>query len=221
MTQQTSVLQIVPARPDHAPLVAWVLLAAARSHMPRGVWDFLVNDDEPAVLRYLEALASTPEPHFAHYSGFLVAEVDGTPAAALSGYFDAECGLASLNAVLPAVSRALGIDHDAMLAQFMASGGGSMLLLQPVQEPGAWIVEHVATRPEFRRRGLVDALLAGIIEKGRARGATIANIGVFIGNTAAQSAYEKAGFSVIEEIRNADFEAAYGSAGMRELTRAI
>lgn len=221
MPQTTSVLEIVPATRDHTSLIAWVLLAAARSHMPRGIWDFLVNDDEPAVLRYLEAMASTPEPHFAHYSGFLVAEVDGTPSAALSGYFEDECGPGTLTSVLPEISKSFGIDHEAMLAQFAAGGGASMLALMPAHEPGAWIVEHVATRPEFRRRGLVDALLAGIIDKGRARGATVADIGVFMGNTAAQRAYEKAGFRVVEEIRNAEFEAAYGSAGMFELTQRI
>jgi RimJ/RimL family protein N-acetyltransferase len=63
--------------------------------------------------------------------------------------------------------------------------------------------------------------MAAILDKGRARGATRANIGVLIGNDKAQQAYEKNGFEVVEEIRDADFEREYGCAGMRELTRTI
>jgi ribosomal protein S18 acetylase RimI-like enzyme len=88
-------------------------------------------------------------------------------------------------------------------------------------EPGAWIVENVATSPEYRRRGLVDALLREILDIGRGKGATVADIGVFIDNYRAQAAYEKAGFAVIGEKRDAEFEAAYGCPGVRFLSRAI
>jgi hypothetical protein len=33
----------------------------------------------------------------------------------------------------------------------------TILNVAPEHVPGAWIVEDVATKPEFRRRGLVDA----------------------------------------------------------------
>ncbi len=79
----------------------------------------------------------------------------------------------------------------------------------------------MATRPEFRRRGLIDALVKEILERGRARGATVADIGVLIGNDRAQRAYEKAGFVVVGEKRHAEFEAAYGCPGVRALTRKI
>ena len=221
MQQIQNDVQIVDARPEHAPFIAWVMRTAARSHLPKGIWDFMAGPDEDRVLRYLEALASTPEPHFAHHSIYIVAEVDGRPAAALSGYFDEEYGSATVGPHLPDAAKAVGADHDALMAQFAANGGASMLGLMPHHEPGAWIIEHVATHPDFRRQGLVDRLLAAIIEKGRARGATICDIGVLMGNDAAQRAYEKAGFRVVEDILNADFEAAYGCPGFRELSRAI
>ena len=60
-----------------------------------------------------------------------------------------------------------------------------------------------------------------ILERGRERGATVADIGVLIGNDPAQRAYEKFGFQVVEDLRDAEFEAAYGSPGARMLRRAL
>jgi ribosomal protein S18 acetylase RimI-like enzyme len=94
-------------------------------------------------------------------------------------------------------------------------------LVMPHHEPGTWIVENVATHPDFRRRGLVDGLLAAILERGRQRGAAQAGIGVMIGNDAAQRAYEKAGFRVIAENCHPDFERVWGCPGMRVLTRRL
>jgi ribosomal protein S18 acetylase RimI-like enzyme len=88
-------------------------------------------------------------------------------------------------------------------------------------EPGAWVVEHVGTRPEFRQRGLVQRLMHEMLERGRQRGAETSDIGVLIGNEPAQRAYEKMGFTVAQEVRDADFEAVYGSPGARMLRRRL
>jgi ribosomal protein S18 acetylase RimI-like enzyme len=88
-------------------------------------------------------------------------------------------------------------------------------------EPGAWVVEHVATKAEFRRRGLVERLMHEMLERGRQRGAIVADIGALIGNDPAQRAYEKCGFEVVIEKRDAEFEAVYGSPGARMMRRAL
>jgi ribosomal protein S18 acetylase RimI-like enzyme len=97
----------------------------------------------------------------------------------------------------------------------------TILNISMQHEQGAWVVESVATRPEFRRRGLIDLLMEEMLERGRARGATTADIGVFIGNDPAQRAYEKHGFRVVDEKRNAAFEAVYGTPGARMLRRGL
>ena len=79
----------------------------------------------------------------------------------------------------------------------------------------------MATKPEFRRRGLVKRLVHEMLEVGRKRGATTADIGVLIGNDPAQRAYEKCGFRVVIEKRDAEFERVYGSPGARMLRRAL
>jgi ribosomal protein S18 acetylase RimI-like enzyme len=96
-----------------------------------------------------------------------------------------------------------------------------IFFVMPEHAPGAWIVESVATWPEYRRRGLIDALMAAMLERGRQRGAAHADIGVMIGNDPAQRAYEKAGFGVTGEKRHPDFERVWGAPGIRTLTRPL
>src|SRR5262245_23356181 len=97
--------RIMSARKSHAPFVAWVCLAASRSHLPRGFWDHYLAAPEAECLKYLEALASSEKPHLFHWSTFLVAEVDGTPGAALGPYFDEELGFTTFDKVMADVER--------------------------------------------------------------------------------------------------------------------
>ncbi len=211
-------VSIVEARREHIPFVAWVILTAARSHLERSTWDFYVDKPEADVLRYLEALADTETRHFAHYSNFLVAEVDGAPAAALSGYFEAERGMPTLLQGMAEANAATGLvdDPDAGMQR-----AGTITLVSMEHAEGAWIVEWVATHPEFRRRGLVDRLIEEILDVGRGRGASTAEIGVLIGNDGAQRAYEKAGFAFVDEKRHPAFEAVYQCPGTRHFRRSI
>jgi ribosomal protein S18 acetylase RimI-like enzyme len=220
MPQTVTDIAIVPARPEHAGFIGWVMLAAARSHLERGSWDMMTGADEPTTLRFLEALSAAPEPHFMHHSLFLVAEVGGRPAAALAGYFDEENPPTSILTPLPAAAKTIGMTFEQVMGIWQ-QGGATIMNVSPEHVPGAWVVEHVATVPEFRRQGLVDRLLAAMIDRGRERGATVADIGVLIGNDRAQLAYEKAGFRVIDEKLDAGFEAAYGCTGIRALSRTI
>lgn len=219
MTTTAGSLKIVEAREEHVPFVAWVELTAARSHLERGIWDLYIDRPEAETLRFVEALASTEARHFAHYKNFIVAEVDGRPAAALSGYFAEQEGTPTLLAGIAEANAALGRSEAENEAGWQRAG--SIMLCAIEHVPRAWIVEWVATAPEFRRRGLIDRLMAEILERGRQRGASIADIGVLIGNDPAQRAYEKNGFAVVGESRNATFEAAYGCPGVRLLRRPI
>ncbi len=210
---------IVAAREDHASFVAWVMLAAARSHLQRGMWDLFVDGSEADSLRFLTVLAMTDTRHLFHWSTFLVAEVDGVPVAGLSGYFDDECGPLAVVQGIQEADRALGRTSDETAEGWRRAG--AILRCQQDHAAGAWIVENVATLPEFRGRGLIDALLNAILAEGRRRGANVAEVGVLIGNEPAQAAYEKVGFAVVGEKRRADFEAAYHCPGMRHLSRSL
>ena len=168
------------------------------------------------ILRYLKVLATTSTAHLFHYSTFLVAEVDGVPAAALCGYFDDELGYAAVSAVGDEVDRQTG--RDAAAGEAGLARIAPFVAVLPEHEPHAWVIENVATLPAFRRRGLVDRLLLEIIDRGVKRGATSIDIGVLIGNDPAQRAYEKVGFRVVGEKRNAELEAVWGTPGIRALS---
>jgi ribosomal protein S18 acetylase RimI-like enzyme len=212
-------VKYVEARREHTKFLAWVILTAWRSHLERGLWDFVVGGSEADCLRYLEALATTEQVHWAHYSRFIIAEVEGRPVSALSGYFEAEHGTPALREGMLEANGVVGRSEEEQAAGWQRAG--SIIHIAPEHAAGAWIVENVATLPELRRRGLTDRLLVKILDEGRMRGATVAEIGVLIGNDPAQRAYEKAGFEVIGEKRHPEFEAVYKCPGARFLSRAL
>ncbi len=218
MTTATDV-RIVEAGREHIPFVAWVVMEANRSHLPKGMWDLNIGGSEEDVLRYLEVLADTKQLHWAHYSLFKVAEVDRVPAAGMCGFFENELGPGSMMAGAAEVNQKISRPEEDVIAGWERSKAIMGIIME--HEPGAWVVEHVATKPEFRRRGLVERLVHEMLETGKERGATTADIGVLIGNDPAQRAYEKCGFRVVSEKRDAEFERVYGSAGARMLRRAL
>lgn len=211
--------RIVEAKLEHAPFIAWVALTAFRSHLEHGFWDFMIAGDEARKLRYLEALATTEQPHWSHYSTFLVAEVDGKPASALCGYFEEELGGPTLRLAGTEANQKTGRTEADAAAGFVRAK--SIMNVVPEHVAGAWIIENVATAPEFRRRGLVDRLMGEIMDSGRSRGATVADISVFVGNDGAQRAYEKCGFAIVAEKRDPEFESVYKTPGVRTLRRSL
>jgi translation initiation factor 4G len=205
------------ATPDDAAFVAWVILAASRSHLPRGAWDLTIDGPDEDCVAFLERMVVREPRTFCHYSRFLIAEVEGRAAAALSGYDPAHVA-----DVAEAMEHVLtGLDWT---AEDIAAGNrrfAPFLTCVPEQPDGMWIVEWVAARPEFRRRGLVDALLTEVLADGRRHGYERAQIGVLIGNTPAERAYLKAGFRPDVERRHPAFEALMGCPGISQLRRTL
>lgn len=208
------------ARADDARFLAWVMLAASRSHLARGAWDLYVDGEEPRALALLERMATQPEPSFCRWEHFLVAETDGSPAAALAAYAPRDPGLLDPSVAIAAASRdALGWNDaqrraaDARLAPFLTCAAAP--------QPNAWAVEWVATTPAARRRGLGRELLEAAIEVGRTRGFGESEIMILIGNTPAQRVYERAGYGVVGERRHPQFARAMGCPGIACLTRTL
>jgi translation initiation factor 4G len=206
------------ATADDAPFIAWVQQEASRSHLPFGFWDLAFPGPDEYRLRMIERICRAQARSFAHWSAFLVAEVDGRPAAALSGYANPSAATGAL--FVQAMGEALAAEG------WNEARGGAMqqriapfLSCVPELPEEAWILEWVATLPAHRGRGLIRALLTAIVDVGRQRGHTLFQIGVLIGNTPAQRAYEGAGFRVVDEKRSPEFEATFGAPGVRRLLR--
>jgi GNAT superfamily N-acetyltransferase len=207
----TSVL-IREARREDADFLAWVILAASRGHLARGWFDIALDQTESRSLEFLRRLTITNAPSWWHYSRFVVAEVEGKPAAALSAFQAGEAyplSQAAMNET--AESLRLSSAEQAAIWQrgayiFFCTMGG---------QDDCWTVENIATLPTFRRRGLTTALLERVIEDGRSRRLKEAQITFIIGNESAERTYKKAGFDLAGEQRHSEFEAVAGAPGLR------
>src|SRR5271169_2869282 len=75
--------EIRSGRADDADLIARTVLLAQRGPRPRGWFDIALAQSEPRVLDFIRRLAVAKQHSWYHSSQFLVAEVEGQPAAAL------------------------------------------------------------------------------------------------------------------------------------------
>ena len=207
-----------PARAADAPFLAEVLEMAGRGHLALGAWD-LVFPDERERRRALEQLAGGALRSWCHHSLFEVAERSGDAWAALVSIEPEELGDVSLGKPLLDVFQRLAWPPERIAA--VGPLLAPYLRCFPDMPPGSWIVENVGARADMRRRGLVGALLERALETGCSRGHRRAQISCLIGNLPAQRAYEKAGFAVVEERTDLEFERLMGAPGFSRMTRAL
>jgi len=206
-----------PATADDAPFLAWVMQEASRSHLPFGIWDLaLPGPDEPK-LEFLAALAVSERIHFGHFSRFRVLEVEGRRAAGLATYENSEHGMEKLGLALLETAGNLGWSQQKL--ESLIAGTASFNATGYPNPDGLWIIEWVATKPEFRGRSLMNRLLLEILDAGRDQGFERAQIGHLLGNTPARSAYERVGFRWIEDHCHPDFERDYGEPGLARMQR--
>jgi ribosomal protein S18 acetylase RimI-like enzyme len=208
-------IDIRSAKPEDAPFLAWVMLAASRSHLRYGIWEHYIGGTEQDCLFFLSLIATTQKPHLFHSSTFIVAEMNGQKVGALSGYDPKILGMRAFIQSLPEVFQKLDWTVDQQKAA--AERYRPWMTCIPDDTEGAWIVESVAALPEHKRQGVVSRLLAEILDRGRRSGYKRAQIGVLINNTPARRAYEKSGFKFDSEKRNPDFEATFGTPGISKL----
>jgi translation initiation factor 4G len=203
-------------------LLTWVMLAASRSHLDRGIWEYLNDSDEASTLSFLRRIGTSDTVHLFHWSLFLVAELDGEPGAAMCAYDSSAQGFDVALPEMTAATAAEGIDAE---DPEYVRRGGVMLSGFIMEDPGPpgprWVIENVATRPEMRRKGLVDALLHQLLGHGRERGFEYAQISVLIDNERARRAYIKAGFEPLAEQRSEGWATEIGCPGSEMLLQPL
>ena len=188
---------------------------ASRSQLKRGWFEIVLRRDDAFCFEFAKYLTIAKARLWWHYSLFLVAEVDGTVAAALCGFGD-ESVYANSSAAMAEAADKMGIAKDEQ-AQFWPRG--AFIISPATGEDDTWTIENVATKPEYRGRGLVGALMAREFDVARAAGFNRAQISFFMGNDPAARAYAKAGFTFAEEKTAPDFEAALGIPGITRFAR--
>jgi ribosomal protein S18 acetylase RimI-like enzyme len=206
------------ARPDDAPFLAWAMLAAGRGHLERGWYDIALGLTEEGRLELLRRLVLTKTPSWWRYDRFLVAEADGRPAAALSGFGANE--YEGSQAALGEAASGLGWGEQELAAVWSrGSYVFTCTMGSDAPEPEAWTIENVATAPDHRGRRLAGRLIEAALARGRRAGFRQAQISFLIGNEPAERAYTRAGFRLAAERRHPDFEAAVGAPGLKKFVQ--
>jgi len=211
-------MTIRSARPDDANFIAAVILSSMRGYRPRGWFDVALGWPEAQCLDFIARVATTRAVSMWHVSQFLLAEVDGKPAAALCAVPAAGTGPAAWGAI-EEVGAATGLAASEL--DSIRRRGAYTRACWVQGGEGDWMIEHVATDPVHRGRGLVQALIAHALDKGRDAGFARATISFLIGNEPAERCYAKAGFAFADEKRDGAFEAIIGAPGFRMFARKI
>jgi len=203
-------VRLRPADRGDTHFLVWVIQEAARSHLEKGIMDLALPDGEKR-LAFLDAVSNAEARSFFRYENFLVAEFDGRQVAALSA-FEPAIAIPQLEPAEVEAARKLGWSDEEL--REMQDRLAIAMTCYPDSPEDRWIVEWVATMPEFRGRGIVNQLLLAILDRGRERGYEKAQIGYLLGNTRAKRSYERVGFKTVYDRRDPDFEAALDCSGI-------
>ncbi len=206
-------VRIRRAEETDVPFIAWVMLEAAHSGHEIGLWEVMVPDNESEKLRFIEELAQASTRCLCHYSNFLIAEVDGEPAAALAGYDSSKITRQQFAVALHDVQSKLQWSFKRV--EEARSRTSVFLSCFPDFSDNSWIIEWVATKKDYRRMGVMEMLLHRIIRIGyETTGCDLFQISYAIGNDPAISAYCKLGFNFIDDKRDEEFFQRFGYPGI-------
>jgi ribosomal protein S18 acetylase RimI-like enzyme len=209
---------IRPAHPEDADFLARTILLAQRGHVPRGWFDIALDLPEPECLAFVRRIATAQVRSWWHTSNFVIAEIDAEPAAALCA-MPALGTIAAAGSAIKEAARGMSMATSELSAIYQRGDYSDSCWMQGGD--GDWLVEHVASLPAYRNRGLVLALIEHALAAGKAAGYARASITFLIGNDAAERCYAKAGFTFAEEKRNPRFEVLTGAPGFRRFERAL
>jgi ribosomal protein S18 acetylase RimI-like enzyme len=134
--------------------------------------------------------------------GFLIAEVDGEPAAAISAWIENETGMSSN--IIKSNLLMYCLDRDTLI-----NATPALQLMNEINVPrsaGALQIESVYTAEKYRGLGLVSKLVDEHIRRNREAGKVFDTAQVILlqNNVSARKAYEKTGFAVVKEKTCAD-----------------
>jgi ribosomal protein S18 acetylase RimI-like enzyme len=204
-----------PATANDAEFLGWVMLMAARGHLARGWFDIVLQRPEEFCIAYCARLANVRAKSWWHHDFFTIAQVDGEIASAACAFADSGPYMVSGEAMAEASDKS-GIGKA---EQEQLWPRGAFIMSATSGEHDCWTIENVATRPEFRGRGVAAALIEHIL--GGMRGPKRAQISFLIGNLPAEKCYRSCGFEFAEDKTAKEFEAAMGVPGIRRLARSL
>jgi translation initiation factor 4G len=147
-----------PARTGDSAFLAWAILTAARSHLPKGWFDVVLDRPERDCLDFLRRLALTKPPSWWHYSRFCVAERAGEPVGALCTFRAGDAYPLSQQALAEA-AESLSISAADQAAMWRR--GAYLFTCVLDANDDAWTIENVATVPSQRGKGVAGPRACG------------------------------------------------------------
>lgn len=195
--------------------LAYLSYLAGRGHVRTSAYDLMFPGPAGPTDERLGAMARILDSRsrsWLHHSYYTVTEVGGAAAASLCAFVKRE----GRNLPLFLAFNEAGWTDDDIAA--MGQRMQPFILAETVVPDDAWVIENVACYEQYRRKGLVNALLESAIACGLARGCKSMKIGVFIGNEPAIRAYRKAGFEITAEKRAPEFASVFDCPGMYQMT---
>lgn len=193
------------------------MMMAARGHLKRGWFDIVLERPEEFCIAFCARLANAKARSWWHHSFFTVAEVDGVVAAAACAFPDESPYHVSGEAMAEAAQKS-GI---AAAEQAQLWPRGKFILSATSGDDNCWTIENVATRPDFRGKGVATSLIRNVLATMQMGGPKRAQISFLIGNDPAERCYLGCGFTFAEDKTAPEFEAAMGVPGIRRLDRSL
>lgn len=182
---------------DH-DLIIEAIIAAEKSNSPILSYSAIFGISEEEVGSLLkEVLDEDVEGQEICASHFLVAEVDGEPAAACASWIEGKNDLSSGQTKASILFHLLGHERWSAAEQKLKAISET----NPDRAKGAMQLESVYTRPAFRGKGLTALLIRehARLLKQEFAGLSKAQVILLKNNTSAISAYAKAGFEQVTE----------------------
>ena len=213
-------IHIRNGRRDDAPFLARSILIAGRAHVEKGIWEVVLGLPEKQCLTFLQNIAVTGPPHLFHYSCYFIAETAMQDmVGSLGGYNPKLMGYQPLQQAIPAVYRKLQLPEK--ISRDANERAARIMSCLPGEIDNAWVIDSVATMPEYRGNGIAESLLYKMLDEGRKQGHKLSQVNMYIGNEPALHLYQKMGFKIIEEKRDKYFAENIGSPGMLSLVRQL
>jgi len=213
-------ITIRPAHDRDTPFLAWVMYTAARSHLDECPWRVIFGETEARTLVLLEHMTRIPALSWSCVANFRIAEVDGTPAAAMCGFSPGAGSVPHDPQPELDLARRVFAYSEAHLAG-VSERLGIAALGMPRDLPDVWAIENVAVLPEYRGKGLIDKLFERVFQEGRDKGFMHVQIHCLIGNEPGLRTFERNGFRVVSQQTSAAFNDLFGAPGAKLLAQAL
>ncbi len=209
-------IKIRKANESDTDFIYWIIQTAARSGQQHGFIDLMFPGEDDKNYAFTKEMMHSDIRSLFHYSNFIIAEDNGVPVAGMSGYYTPEIHSDHFRECFTQTQDKFGLSEEeraVMLSNLSVFVGCFPGLLE-----NAWVVEWVATKPEYRGKGIANKLLKTIVSYGiENTNCDVVQIAVAKGNTPAVNAYKDVGFEYYDEKVSDEFKEIFCYPGVQRL----